>query len=630
MKYSEETLEIFTTAATIFERLHENWDYVAYPSEEMLSAHKKHWERILSKEDGEERLQRFLQYEQLPEDALAKMFAEVQVNAETSIPDWLNILERALAIYRTGKGQTSLRKTLDSDGEHISFGELLLPWVQVYREERQIRISATKGVIYQAVFEALENSFLEVVAKVAKPTLFDQMMRFGNSKFDEHEYRQFIIENSDRNFIFLLKKFPILARLLSTFTINLASAHARFVNRIAKDYEEIKATFFEDRAIGRLFKVKNSASDFHKGGESVILLKFESGDKLVYKPKNLGLAEQFNGLLAWINAEGSPSPFKQTKLINKKDYGWVEYIDFKECQSPKEVQQYYRRAGALLCLCYLLEGTDFHYENIIAAGAYPVIVDFETILSPRAVLLESAAKSIAKTEAVRHSVIRTCLLPISTEISNNAINMGGFGGKVSANTEGLDYAEQRVNVPHLNGDRCPVSGYGAELKEGFRSFYCFITTKKHKLLGAQSPLHTFKHLPVRVLFRNTFVYNYVIKKLSKPQSLENGINFSLQMEVLAKGLLRPAIRPVSWPVLKEERASLMSFDFPFFVTTTCSTDLMINEGCDIKHFFQKASYDAMYELIEGMSEEQLLRQLQCIDSALDILYSESPPVPSVA
>ena len=43
--------------------------------------------------------------------------------------------------------------------------------------------------------------------------------------------------------------------------------------------------------------------------------------------------------------------------------------------------RFYRRQGALLALLYALEATDFHAENLIASGEFPVLIDLETFSS---------------------------------------------------------------------------------------------------------------------------------------------------------------------------------------------------------------------------------------------------------
>ena len=53
------------------------------------------------------------------------------------------------------------------------------------------------------------------------------------------------------------------------------------------------------------------------------------------------------------------------------------------CASEEEIRRYYRRTGHLLCLVYALNGSDFHYENLIADGEHPVPIDLETICHHR-------------------------------------------------------------------------------------------------------------------------------------------------------------------------------------------------------------------------------------------------------
>ena len=637
MNYTEDTLNIFAASATIFERLNQNWDYVAFPTEEDLRHHKHQWAQVLSKENGNERLQRFLEIEQITEEDLKKMLSTVRANDKTVLPNWLEILERTITLYKNGwqPSEALAQLTVTEDGDATAWGTLMLPWVKIYQEEVQQLASCVEEIIHREVYITLERSFLAVLTETANKMLLDKLKNFGQTNlyssviswkgisWDDKKYRQFIEENDQSSFVEVLKEFPMLARILSTFTQNIAQAHARFINRMAADYNEIKATLFQNKSIGKVVKIKNSNSDLHKKGESVILLKFESGEKLAYKPKNLGLAQHFNHLIDWLNGQNSPIKLKSTRLINKKEYGWVEYIDFKECESAEEVHQYYLRAGALLCLCYLLEGTDFHYENLIANGAHPVIVDFETILTPRPVVTNKSERSDEEIAQELRSVLKTSLLPAVTTLYGKLVNFGGFGGKVSKDSDRLGYMQQEVNVPHHQGQRYGIAEYQMVLKEGFTTFYHFIETQKAKLLGDQSPLYRLNGIPVRALFRNTFVYGYIRQKLEQPHCLKNGIAFSIQMEALSRALLKPTVVPPSWKVLSEERAAIIHFDVPFFTTTTASTDLKVNEQFRIKQFYQAPSFDAMQELIRNMDETDLLQQIQFIEKAFDLLYIES-------
>ena len=58
----------------------------------------------------------------------------------------------------------------------------------------------------------------------------------------------------------------------------------------------------------------------------------------------------------------------------------------------------------MLALVYVLEGSDCHFENIIACGEYPVLVDIEALMHHRT--SESMLKQ-AYDKDTQHSVLRT-------------------------------------------------------------------------------------------------------------------------------------------------------------------------------------------------------------------------------
>ena len=185
------------------------------------------------------------------------------------------------------------------------------------------------------------------------------------------------------------------------------------------------------RVLGNVVELQPSLSDAHRGGRSVVALTFASGRRLVYKPKDMGTEAAYQRLLAWLNDQGAPLSFKVLKVLDRSTHGWEEFVPHLPCQNPDEGRRYYERAGMLLCLFYVLEVTDCHYENIVASGEYPVLVDAETVMHHRAGALIPADDN-ARSEAfdqIDHSVLRTGLLP-RWELSadkRTAYHMSGLG-----------------------------------------------------------------------------------------------------------------------------------------------------------------------------------------------------------
>ena len=78
--------------------------------------------------------------------------------------------------------------------------------------------------------------------------------------------------------------------------------------------------------LGNVVELKPSLSDPHRGRRSVVALTFTSGRKLVYKPKDMGTEAAYHRLLAWLNEQGAPLPFKVLKVLDRSTHGWVELM----------------------------------------------------------------------------------------------------------------------------------------------------------------------------------------------------------------------------------------------------------------------------------------------------------------
>src|SRR5262249_48799495 len=149
------------------------------------------------------------------------------------------------------------------------------------------------------------------------------------------------------------------------------------------DWEAIRATFSPAEDPGVLVQLHAGVGDKHRGGQCVLISQFSSGLRVVHKPKALAVDVHVQELLRWLNARGDHPPFRILTVLDRGSYGWVEYVAARDCTSPEEVGRFYERQGGYLALLYALEATDFHYENLIAAGEHPVLIDLESLFHPR-------------------------------------------------------------------------------------------------------------------------------------------------------------------------------------------------------------------------------------------------------
>jgi hypothetical protein len=123
-------------------------------------------------------------------------------------------------------------------------------------------------------------------------------------------------------------------------------------------------------------------------------------------------------------------PFHILGILDRGDYGWVEYLSTPACSDELAVARFYRRQGALLALLHVLLGTDIHHENLIAHGEHPVVVALEALFHPFIIASEPSASTRSNAEAaLEHSVLRIGVLPWRALRSegNPGINVGALG-----------------------------------------------------------------------------------------------------------------------------------------------------------------------------------------------------------
>lgn len=75
--------------------------------------------------------------------------------------------------------------------------------------------------------------------------------------------------------------------------------------------------------------------------------------------------------------------FRPIQIIDRGTYGWSEFITAQGCTAPEEIERFYERQGAYIALFYALEATNVHFENLIAHGEYPIMIDLESLFHPR-------------------------------------------------------------------------------------------------------------------------------------------------------------------------------------------------------------------------------------------------------
>ncbi|MEU5410695.1 type 2 lanthipeptide synthetase LanM family protein [Streptomyces clavifer] len=397
----------------------------------------------------------------------------------------------------------------------------------------------------------------------------------------------------------LVTGYPVLARIVARTSMNAADAFAEMFGRLAADRELLQASgllgdrgagVLGDRGPGGLTGVEAGAGDSHRGGRSVMLLRFADGTRLVYKPRPLAAHQHFNTLVEWFNSLPATPDLRTPRVLDRGAYGWVEFVEERPCDSAAETTRFYRRQGALLALLHVLDGTDLHHENLIACGPHPVLVDVETLFHPPLVPARSADPAA---RALHASVHRVGLLPQLLVGDTTALDMsaigGGGAGSSPIETAGWDAAgtdrmrlvrtagrfTESANRPRLGGIPADPSSYTDALCDGFRAGYTAVGDARDELLGPKGLLRLFAQDEIRVVPRPTWTYTTLLDESTHPDLMRDATE---RHRIFA--LLRtPSLGTTALPGLEDEEITeLWNGDVPVFAGRPDSTDLWSGTG----------------------------------------------------
>ena len=452
-------------------------------------------------------------------------------------------------------------------------------------------------------------------------------------------YRAFVAEMFDGQLVRFLAELPVLARHLQLLVDTWTEATVELLERLALDLPTIQNTMGLETPPGRVREITSGLSDRHHRGRQVAILTFESGLRLVYKPRPVALEQAFADLVEWLGQSGLDSPPATPRSVARSSYAWVEHVPYVPCASPDAVSRHYRQAGALLCLAWLLGGNDLHVENVIAGPNGPVLVDLETLLQPRVAAPSSdtgARPAMARaSDRVKASALATGLVGFFQLDPNGRVyDIGGFSGRGGylvanaarcfrhINRDGMRldaepaHARAEQNLPLLDGRPVAPDEHREEVVSGFTDAYRVLVAHREALLAPAGPLDRFAGLRTRVVVRPSNRYALLQYVLASPSYQRNGLSRSLMIDALNSGARSAPSRPTLWPLAAEERNALEQLDIPYVSLPVDETDLVAVDGTVITGHFDRSGLECARDRLGRMGPEDLRHQLELLRSAL--------------
>jgi type 2 lantibiotic biosynthesis protein LanM len=458
----------------------------------------------------------------------------------------------------------------------------------------------------------------------------------------EDRFRSFVRRISQReNGLAFLQEYPVLARQIVN-CVDLWSAFSlELLEHLCSDWPQILSALSPDADPGVLIEVEGSG-DTHNRGRCVLMLKFSSGFRLVYKPRTLSLDVHFETFLHWINEHVKDMQFCTPRTLNFEDHGWVEFVAAAACATEEEVRRFYRRLGGYLALLYALHAVDFHRENLIAAGEHPILIDLEALFHATPQDIAAAEFDDPASYALAGSVLRVGLLPgrIWGNAQQQGIDVSGFGGQAGQLTPyGVPQWEKSAtdemqlmrkpipikasqNRPSLANEELDPRDYVEEITSGFTDIYRFVLNHRDQLLSSHGPLACFADDKVRVILRPTRTYAVLLGESFHPDMLRDALDRELLLDRLWVAVEE---QPHLAQAIPAERDDLQRADIPIFSAGVTSHDVLTSSNARLANFLPRSGLELVHDQLRLLSEENLGRQLWMIRASMATLTRNSEP-----
>lgn len=447
---------------------------------------------------------------------------------------------------------------------------------------------------------------------------------------------------------------PVLRRHLSATVASWLASSRELLARVERDHAMLAETF-NIPADARLTGVKTGISDPHRGGRSVAILTFAKPEanqvsaegettidarNVVYKPRDLRIDAAYHRLISELSGSTpDATPLQSLTVLPRDGYGYTEYVAHVICSSNDELAEFYRNAGRLTAILYVLGCNDCHNENVIAHGDQLILVDAETLLQgmPRRALPDPASATARKDLEARiiGSVVRIGVLPhwffIAGERTPQDVSALGikppktaqetYAGWSALNTDGMVSGQVKrdarvpTSLPVGTGSPNRLDEFTADYRAGFVYQLETIAADKGPWLADDGYLERFRDLRSRFIRRETWIYLWIRGQLQEASALKDE---AAQHDTLTR-LSKPTGDDADAHddiVLRAEWAQLRDLDVPYFEHPIAGHDLLLGDDVRCSGFFARSGLDSARGRIESLGTSDIRLQVDLIDSLM--------------
>ncbi|WP_336947314.1 type 2 lanthipeptide synthetase LanM family protein [Asaia sp. HN010] len=462
-----------------------------------------------------------------------------------------------------------------------------------------ISLSILKSLFEEIISAEAEEILRQVLEFEINLFWNEKLLKCENNRDLHYTILDLVSEQDFQEYI--VSKYPLLRERCLMRVELCTAAMEKFLIRFSQDFCELKSLGFLTSEEVEVRSINNTGSDSHLLAQRVLIIGFSNEDKIVYKPRPVDGEAALYELISWINDVFPRRSLLGARTLAKQEYGWLEYIGQRNVSSHHQIADYYYRYGKLTALIRFLSGNDIHFENLVAFGEMPIIIDAETILPTSSFTrdtLPHGGHDVTNRED--DTVLYTGMVDQAdffTDFTGSPLSVPpdrkGNWSDIQISSKGnltfiCDVEIRKHNhLPSINGvpENCVHFTYN--IISGYEEVFGFLMTNRissvHKIRETIS-----LYSNIRAIFRYTNVYEKFRQGLYTPfalASIENSDSVLSDLPMICDD------RPGHEGLIALEWEALWYGDIPHFQCHAFSRSLEGGGVGSITNYLQESAYD---------------------------------------
>lgn len=503
----------------------------------------------------------------------------------------------------------------------------LYEYLQKSNEKLEIFNSKT---LLKEFYEHIAQLMFNISNKAIITELHEQKSQgFLKGRNEKEELKYFLTNISQKdNIIKFFNKYSVLCRKLYQVYKTQVDYMIALLQNIINDWSDIIEVFGLKNE--KLMSIHFGQGDTHQDGKTVAILHFGDSNKIVYKPKNLHIAKLYNTLVNFLNKENQFLDLKYANILMKENYSYEEFITNSDAKSLKEVNNYYYRYGQIMGICYLLNASDIHFENIISSRDMPHVIDLETLffnVIPRVGMSDDV--QLKAQEIILNNIDNTLLIPIELQLDSRGskVDFSGLSYETqeiskkryvlnNIDNSNVKYVESNIVIPqsknvvrHQN-EIIDYKDFIENIIEGFKCTCAIVMKKKDCIIKI---IDDYKNQIIRVIPRSTDKYVQFLQYTYHPSALKSYLNLESILENLY------ALPFKERKIIKSEYYDLLNGDVPVFFSRIDSKDIIDSKGRFINNVYFRSNYSLVHDKINSLDNSICANQIAIVQSSINTL-----------